>query len=141
LLRMPPAAGWSPLSRPRRCGSARGGEPCAVPCHLCAVLGCAVLGSRTPRCPPRARRWPDLAPPARGCARLRGDYLLHPEFAGLLQEIELPVGLLDADVQLAYLPGQVIGLRPQLRHRQGGEDLQLRAQLPARALAPAVITE
>src|SRR5487761_791361 len=34
--------GGVPRSRPRRRGSARGGVPCTVPCHLCAVLGCDV---------------------------------------------------------------------------------------------------
>jgi hypothetical protein len=34
-----------------------------------------------------------------------GDYLLHADFSALFQEIEVPVGLLDAPVDLAYLPG------------------------------------
>jgi hypothetical protein len=41
--------------------------------------------------------------------------------------------LLDAHVELAYLPGTVVGLRPQLRHRQGGEHRELRAQLASHA--------
>ena len=78
----PKTKGGVPLSLPSsRRGSARGGEPCAVPCHLCAVLGCTVhRGARTPALPARApgggRTFP--ARPG-GCARSsRGDYLLHP---------------------------------------------------------------
>jgi hypothetical protein len=33
-----------PRSRPRRRGSARGGVPCTVPCHLCTVLGWVHIG-------------------------------------------------------------------------------------------------
>jgi len=54
----------------------------------------------------------------------------------LVREIELPAGLLDAHAELAYLPGTVVGPRPQLRHRQGGKHLELRAQLASDALVP-----
>jgi hypothetical protein len=51
----------------------------------------------------------------------------------VVREIELPAGLLDAHVELTYLPGTGVGLRPQLRHRQGGEHRELRAQLASHA--------
>ena len=72
--------GWGgvPLSRPRLRGSARGSEPCAVPCHLCAVLGCTVPGESNPALPVARQEVAGFSPPARGCARLRDDYLLHP---------------------------------------------------------------
>ena len=40
--------------------------------------------------------------------------------------------LLDAHAWLAYLPGTVVGLQPQLRHRQGDEHRELQAQLVSR---------
>ena len=95
---------------------------CPVTCAPCWAALCT--GESNPRAARRApERWPDF-PPAAGCARLRDDYLLHPGRMSI-HEIELPVGLLDADVKLADLPGQVISLRPQLRYRQGGEHLEL----------------
>jgi hypothetical protein len=57
--------GGVPLSRPRRRGSARGSEPCAVPCHLCAVLGCTVHRGVEPHAARRAPEGGRIPPPAR----------------------------------------------------------------------------
>jgi hypothetical protein len=62
-----------------------------------------------------------------------------PPVCVLVRETGLSAGLLDAHAGLAYLPGTV-GLRPQLRRRQGGEHRELRAQLASHALVPAVTT-
>ena len=94
---------------------------CSVTCAPCWAALCP--GSRTPRCPSRARSGRTFPARPGGCARLRGDYLLHPALA-LFQEVELPVGLLDPHVGLAQLPGQVVGLRTQVRDRQRGDHLQ-----------------
>ena len=62
--------GGGPLSRPRRRGSALGGVACAVLCHLCAVLGCTVVGDSNPRrCPPRCQEGPNC-PSAHGSRTL-----------------------------------------------------------------------
>lgn len=46
-----------PRAHPRRHGSARGDVRCGVPCHRCAVLGCAVMReSNPPHCPSCAGR-------------------------------------------------------------------------------------
>src|SRR6202035_1727766 len=94
----------------------RGVEPLALPAARQKMAGFpAGPGLCTP-----PRRLP--APPGRA----------------LLHEIELPVRLLDAHVKLAYLPGQVVRLRPQQRYREGSEHLELRAQLTSHAcLAPS----
>lgn len=69
--------GGVPRSRPHRRGSARGGVPCTVPCHLCTVLGCVVHRGVEPLALPAARQKMAGFPPTPGCARLRDDYLLH----------------------------------------------------------------
>lgn len=131
---MPGGQGEVPLSRPRHRGSARGDVPCTVPCHLCAVLGCTVPGESNPCAA--------LSAPRRGRITRR---VVHASAAttcstlpASLQEIVLPVGLLDPYVQLPQLPGEVVGLRAQLRHGQRGEHLEFRGQLaPYAGLAPA----
>ncbi len=61
--------GGVPLTRPRHHGSAPGGVLCAVPYHLCTVLGCGVRKGIEPLALPivRQERWPITRRPSGLC--------------------------------------------------------------------------
>ena len=89
--------------------------------YLCAVLGCPVSAVR---CPPRAlserygrtARRPEVCTPplSTTCSAV----------AVLIDQVDLPVRLLDPDVQVTDLPGDVVGLVAKLGDWEGGEHLQ-----------------
>ena len=47
-----------------------------------------------------------------------------------VEQLDVPVRLLDSDIKFAQFLRHLISLRPQLANRQGGQHLQLRPQLP-----------
>jgi len=75
---------------------------------------------------PFVRQETGLARRSGACARLRDNYLLH---LGSIQQFDLPVGALDSHIELAELPGEIVGLCSKLGNRQGGQHLQLGTQL------------
>lgn len=96
---------------------------CPVTCAPCWAALCT--GESNPALPAaRQEGWPDC-PPARSVHASAAATCSTPRAS--LHEVELPVGLLDPNVSLAYLPGQVVRLGPELRNGQGGEHFQLGA--------------
>jgi hypothetical protein len=112
-----------------------GGEP-GTHRAIRVVRGCIVLGGLNPA-PPAAHREAAGFPRRPGVVHASAATTCSTLTSALLQKIEFPVGLLDARVDLAELPGNVVSLRPQLGHRQGAHDLELRAQTARGELAKA----
>lgn len=80
--------------------------PCSVTCaHCWAAL---YQGSRTLCAALRAPGETGLGPPVRACARLRDNYLLH--LGCSVQQVYLPIRLLDPYIEFPELAGNSVGL-------------------------------
>jgi hypothetical protein len=71
-----------------------------VPCHLCPVLGCTVPGESNPALPATHQKVAGFSPPAR-VVHASAATTCSTLIPALLQEIELPVRLLNTHVKLA----------------------------------------
>jgi hypothetical protein len=91
---------------------------CPVTCAPCWAVLCA--GIRTLRCPPRARRGP-CCPSARRVVHASATATCSTSWSWSVQQLDLPVRPLNADVELAQLGGELVGLGAQPGNRQHGE--------------------
>src|ERR1700761_1697008 len=110
---------------------------CCVPCPVtCAPCWAALWpGSRTPSAARRAARRDRIARRPTGSRTLprrlpAPSCCCCPSSRLSVQQIDLPVRALHADIEFAQIAGDLVGLRAQLGHRERGEHLQLRPKLP-----------
>src|SRR5882757_2317147 len=112
-----------PRAHPRRSGSARGDVLCVVPRHLCALLGCGVNEGVEPSALPFVHQQETgLRPPGQGLVHASATTTCCTSVL-LFQQIYLPVGALDPNVELTKFAGHVVGLATQLGNGQGGQHL------------------
>jgi hypothetical protein len=104
-----------PQSRPRRRGPALGGVLCPVRRHLCRVLGMrCVSGNRTPAPAPGA---PGVNRITRRLSGLRTPPRRLPAPRRSVEQVDLPVNLLNQRVHLSHLLCKIVGLAAQLSDR------------------------
>jgi hypothetical protein len=98
-----------------------------MPSHLCTLLGCIVTEGVEPSALPSVRQQVTGSdPPVYGLVHASAATTC---FTSVLK-VDLPIGSLNSDVELAQLARHLVGSGPQIANGQGREHLQLRAQLP-----------
>jgi hypothetical protein len=117
--------------------SAHGDTRWCVPCYVCTVLGCPLPRLTRPFASELISTAPDMGVDSCSPRPILVTGSRRPGNYRLLQQFRRPARLLDADVQVPACLGDLVRLAAQVGHLDGGDLLQLAAQLTGPGDLPA----